>query len=127
MSAPDTASDIRAAVASGALSAVDVCRSTLDRIRRLDSRVHAFLHVDEAGAFARAERIDRDVRAGAALPLAGVPVAVKDNICTAGVRTTAASRLLETYVPPYSATVVERLERAGAIVIGKTNCDEFAM
>ena len=127
MSIPETAREIAAAIASRQLSAVEVCRATLDRISRLDSRIHAFLHVDEEGALARAAQIDRGGQAIADLPLAGVPIAVKDNICTTGVRTTAGSRLLESYVPPYSASVIERLERAGAVVVGKTNCDEFAM
>jgi aspartyl-tRNA(Asn)/glutamyl-tRNA(Gln) amidotransferase subunit A len=122
---PRTASAIRAAVAARDVSAVEVCRDALDRIGRLDGALHAFLHVDDRGALDRAARLDRDPPADA--PLLGVPVALKDNICTAGVRTTAGSRLLEHYVPPYSAGVVERLERAGAVIIGKTNCDEFAM
>jgi aspartyl-tRNA(Asn)/glutamyl-tRNA(Gln) amidotransferase subunit A len=122
---PENACEIRAAVADGAVSAVDVCRDALSRIARQDDRLHAFLHVDEEGALARAAKLDRERPADA--PLLGVPVALKDNICTAGVLTTAASRVLEGYVPPYSAAVVERLERAGAVVIGKTNCDEFAM
>jgi len=127
MNVPETASEIRAAVASRQISAVDVCRAAIDRIRRLDGSVHAFLHVDEDGALARAERVDRRGSELSRLPLAGVPIALKDNICTSGVRTTAASRLLEHYVPPYSAAVVERLEHAGAVYVGKTNCDEFAM
>jgi len=122
---PRTASAIRAAVAARDVSAVEVCRDALDRIGRLDGALHAFLHVDDRGALERAARLDREPPADA--PLLGVPVALKDNICTAGVRTTAGSRLLEHYVPPYSAGVVERLERAGAVIIGKTNCDEFAM
>ena len=125
MSVPESAAAIRDAVASGAISAVEVCRATLDRIARLDPPLHAFLHVDERGALARAAAIDESPRRDA--PLLGVPIALKDNICTAGVPTTAASRLLEHYVPPYSASVVERLERAGAVIVGKTNCDEFAM
>ena len=125
MTIPRTASAIRAAVTARDVSAVEVCRDALDRIGRLDGALHAFLHVDDRGALERAARLDREPPANA--PLLGVPVALKDNICTAGVRTTAASRLLEHYVPPYSAGVVERLERAGAVIIGKTNCDEFAM
>jgi aspartyl-tRNA(Asn)/glutamyl-tRNA(Gln) amidotransferase subunit A len=121
----ESAFEIRAAVRSREVSAVDVCREALDRITRLDPKLHAFLHVDEQGSLDRAARLDRDRPADA--PLLGVPVALKDNICTQGMQTTAGSRLLEHYVPPYSAAVVERLERAGAIVVGKTNCDEFAM
>jgi aspartyl-tRNA(Asn)/glutamyl-tRNA(Gln) amidotransferase subunit A len=125
VSVPETASEIRAAVAAGQVSAVEVCRGALDRIARRDPALHAFLHVDEAGALSRAAQIDREPKSGA--PLLGVPVALKDNICTAGIRSTAGSRLLEQYTPPYSAHVVERLERAGAVIVGKTNCDEFAM
>jgi aspartyl-tRNA(Asn)/glutamyl-tRNA(Gln) amidotransferase subunit A len=121
---PGTARDIRDAVAGGRISAVDVCRHYLDRIRTFDPTLGAFRAVGAERALARAERIDRD---RPLLPLAGVPVAVKDNICTRELPTTAASRVLEGYRPPYDATVVTRLEQAGAIVIGKTNCDEFAM
>ena len=126
MSLPRTACEIRAAVAAREVSAVDVCREALDRIARADPKLHAFLYVDEQGALDRAAELDRHPPATSA-PLLGVPVALKDNICTASVRTTAGSRLLEHYLPPYSAAVVERLEQAGAVIVGKTNCDEFAM
>jgi aspartyl-tRNA(Asn)/glutamyl-tRNA(Gln) amidotransferase subunit A len=125
VSVPEGACEIRASVAARQVSASEVCSAALDRIRRHDPALHAFLHVDEKGALERAAQLDREPPANA--PLLGVPIALKDNICTAAMPTTAGSRLLEHYVPPYSAAVVERLERAGAVIVGKTNCDEFAM
>jgi aspartyl-tRNA(Asn)/glutamyl-tRNA(Gln) amidotransferase subunit A len=114
-------------IASRELKAVDVCRAALDRIERL-SDLNAFITVTRDSALARAETIDRAAERGEPLPpLSGVVVAVKDNMVMRGVRTTAGSRILFNYKPPYTATAVERLEAAGAIIIGKTNCDEFAM
>src|SRR5688572_26813880 len=123
-----SAREIRAAVATGHASAVEVCRTALTRIDQTNATLNAFNLVATERALERAERIDRQRASGAALgPLAGVPVALKDNLCVRGVRTTASSRILDTFVPPYDATVVERLEAAGAVIVGKTNCDEFAM
>jgi aspartyl-tRNA(Asn)/glutamyl-tRNA(Gln) amidotransferase subunit A len=119
-----TAREIRDAVAAGAVSAVEVCQASLDRINATDERLNAFLTVAAERALNRAKSIDETRNRGA---LAGVPVAIKDNICTRGLRTTAASRMLGNFVPPYDATVIDRLERAGAVIVGKTNCDEFAM
>jgi aspartyl-tRNA(Asn)/glutamyl-tRNA(Gln) amidotransferase subunit A len=122
-----SAADIRDGVRSGHHSARDVCQQALDRIAALDPGLHAFNTVVADRAIARAETIDRGRDRLRDAPLLGVPVALKDNLCTNGVRTTASSRMLERYVPPYDATAVSRLEAAGAIVVGKTNCDEFAM
>ena len=120
-------SAIRDAFRFGTRSAVEICRDVLGRIETNDPRLRAFNTVDRDGMLARAERLDRNREQWQTAPLAAVPVALKDNICTRGLRTTASSRMLEHYVPPYDATVVTRLEQAGAIVVGKTNCDEFAM
>ncbi len=123
-----SASQIAALVNAGRLRAQDTCRESLARIAALDGRLHAFLEVLGDAALARAADIDAQVAAGRSPgPLAGVPVAIKDNICTRVGRTTCASRILAGYRSPYHATVIDRLERAGAIVIGKTNLDEFAM
>ena len=127
MSDPMTIRRIRDAVRSGARSAAEICRETLDSIAALNPQLNAFNTVIGDRAMARAEAIDRDPDRWRDAPLAGVPIAVKDNLCTRGIRTTASSRILEHYVPPYDATVVSRLEQAGAVMVGKTNCDEFAM
>jgi aspartyl-tRNA(Asn)/glutamyl-tRNA(Gln) amidotransferase subunit A len=125
MSLPfETAREIRDAVSTGRVSAVEICRQALARIEATNSSLNAFLTVAGERALDRAKAVDRDKRSA---PLAGVPVALKDNICMRGITTTAASRALEQFVPPYEATVVKKLESAGAVVMGKTNCDEFAM
>ena len=119
---------LRDQVARGEVSAVEVCREHLTRMTAANPRLNAFNTVLSERALERAADIDRRRAAGQPLgPLAGVPVAVKDNLCLQGVRTTASSRILDRYVPPYDATVIRRLEGAGAIVVAKTNCDEFAM
>jgi aspartyl-tRNA(Asn)/glutamyl-tRNA(Gln) amidotransferase subunit A len=127
MTAPATVRDIRDRVRRRSQSATEVCRAALDRLDAVEPSLHAFNTVTREQALTRAAAIDRDPDSWRDRPLVGVPIALKDNLCTKGVRTTASSRMLETYVPPYDATVVTRLEAAGAVVIGKTNCDEFSM
>jgi aspartyl-tRNA(Asn)/glutamyl-tRNA(Gln) amidotransferase subunit A len=122
-----TIREVRDAIQSGTRSAADVCSDALARIEQANPSLNAFNTVVADRAMARAREIDKDPDRWRSAPLAGVPVALKDNLCTRGVRTTASSRMLEHYVPPYDATVVARLEEAGAVIVGKTNCDEFAM
>ncbi len=107
------------------VTSVELTKSCFDQIRKLDSQVKAFITLNEEAALQRAAEIDA---AGAYdTPLAGIPIAAKDLICTKNLRTTAASKILENFVPTYNATVIERLNQAGAVLIGKTNLDEFAM
>src|SRR5437867_9044764 len=120
--------EIRNLLALRKISAEELVRAHLERIEQKDKEVRAYLTLCPDRALEQARRIDRLIAAGEPLPaLAGVPVAVKDEIVTRGVRSTCSSRMLENYIPPYDATAVERLEAAGACVVGKTNCDEFAM
>jgi aspartyl-tRNA(Asn)/glutamyl-tRNA(Gln) amidotransferase subunit A len=123
-----TITDAAERLARREFSAVELTRAHLERIAQVDQRVRAFVTLTADEALRDAEEIDRRRAQGAALgPLAGIPLAIKDVICTRGVRTTCSSRILERFVPPYDATVMTRLRAAGAIMLGKTNMDEFAM
>ena len=127
MTASDkTIEHLRERLARGETTARAVTEAALDAAERLNPALNAFLQIDRRGALARADELDGmdDSTRG---PLAGVPVAIKDNICVRGLQTSCGSRILGDYQPPYDATVVERLRAAGAVFVGKTNCDEFAM
>ncbi|HEY6903833.1 MAG TPA: Asp-tRNA(Asn)/Glu-tRNA(Gln) amidotransferase subunit GatA [Candidatus Acidoferrales bacterium] len=126
--APWTVESVRAALLAKKISARELAAEFYRRIEKRNKELNAYLTLSPERAYAQADRIDASVARGENLPpLAGVPMAIKDVISTRGVRTTCASKMLENYVPAYDATAVERLKRAGAVLLGKTNCDEFAM
>lgn len=120
-----TAAELAEKIQQREVSAVEVAQAHLDRIAKIDEHVHAFLHVDAEGALAAARAVEEADKP--ASPLAGVPLALKDVLITTDMPTTAGSRTLEGWVPPYDATVTRKLREAGVVILGKTNMDEFAM
>jgi aspartyl-tRNA(Asn)/glutamyl-tRNA(Gln) amidotransferase subunit A len=123
-----TIASARAALLAKKISAHELAAEFYKRIESHNASLNAFLALSPERAYAQAERIDSRIRKGEEVPpLGGIPMAVKDVISTAGTVTTCGSKILEAYLPPYDATAVERLEQAGAVILGKTNCDEFAM
>jgi aspartyl-tRNA(Asn)/glutamyl-tRNA(Gln) amidotransferase subunit A len=109
------------------VSSVELTRAVLDRIDAVDGKIGAYLTVDADGALAQAKDADLRLAAGDGDPLTGIPLGIKDLMCTKGLRTTCASKILENFIPPYDATVITRLKKAGAVLVGKLNMDEFAM
>ena len=109
------------------ISSVELTRAVFERIEAVDGNVGAFLTLDPEGAMAQAAAADRRLAGGDGEPLTGIPLGIKDLMCTKGLRTTCASKILENFIPPYDATVIDRLKAVGAVVVGKLNMDEFAM
>lgn len=123
-----SAVELSAAIRKGEATAMEAVEAVLAQIDRMEPVCHCYVTLDREGALRRAAEVQRRIEAGELSgPLAGVPMAVKDNLCTAGLRTTCGSKMLENFVPAYTAEAVRRLEDAGAVLIGKTNMDEFAM
>src|SRR5579864_7864846 len=123
-----TIDEVRSAIANQQTTAAALAQNFYTRIRKEDPEIGAFLTLCEDRALAQAGRIDKMAAEGKLLPpLAGVPVAIKDVMVTSRVRTTAGSKILDNFIPPYDCTAVARLEAAGAVILGKLNCDEFAM
>lgn len=123
-----TALELGRKIQAGEISVEEAVRTQLDMIREREGEYHCYITVLEEEALACAKKVQEGIRTGEYTSLlAGVPIAVKDNICTEGIRTTCASKILENFKPPYNATVVKKLDAAGMIVLGKTNMDEFAM
>ena len=123
-----TAVEVAAAIRAGKMTAIEAAEAMLARIEEQDKRYNCYVTVDRAGALAQAREVQAKIRAGELTgPLAGVPVAVKDNMCTEGLLTTCSSKILGNFVPAYTAEAVLKLKEAGAVILGKTNMDEFAM
>lgn len=120
--------DLHEQLTSKERSAVEIAQEALDRIQALEPTLHSFLHVTADYALEQARQVDAAIAAGDDIGLlAGIPIGIKDNLCTQGIPTTCASRILEHFVPPYESTVTQKLKEAGAVMVGKTNLDEFAM
>ena len=123
-----SATELAKKIKAGEITSEEAAKASLAQIAKEDQKIRAYLTVDEEKVLARAKEVDNGIRSGKYTgPLAGVPIAVKDNICTKDMRTTCASKILENFVPFYDATAVTRITDAGMVILGKTNMDEFAM
>ncbi|MFA4837147.1 MAG: Asp-tRNA(Asn)/Glu-tRNA(Gln) amidotransferase subunit GatA [Dehalococcoidia bacterium] len=109
------------------ISSIELTRSALDHIDRMENKLHALVTVTADLALSQAQKADERIKNGDATPLVGIPAIIKDNMCTRGIRTTCSSRMLQNFIPPYNATVVEKLNSEGIVMVGKGNMDEFAM
>src|SRR5712692_5399552 len=123
-----SATEFLSQVRDGALCVEEFVAKTIDRIQKVESKVNAYITIDNKNALEKAKMVDKKIsnkeKIGSCL---GMPISIKDNICTAGLKTTCASKMLENFIAPYDATVVSKLKAEGAIVLGKTNLDEFGM
>jgi aspartyl-tRNA(Asn)/glutamyl-tRNA(Gln) amidotransferase subunit A len=122
-----TIHELREMLARRQVSAVELTRDVLQRIDKVEDRVKAYITLDPEGAMAQAEQADKELQAGTGGALCGIPLSIKDVLCTNNMRTTCGSRILENFVPPYDATAISKLKRAGAVLLGKVAMDEFAM
>lgn len=119
--------DMRKMLDSGEISASELTQGYIERIKKYDGNVKSYITVTEENALESAKAAQEKIKAGNASPLCGIPMAIKDNICTDGVKTTCASKMLENFIPPYNATVMEKLDAQNIVMLGKVSMDEFAM
>jgi len=112
---------------TGKVSSKELTKTALERIEKLEPKLHALVTVTAGKALEQAEQADKDIAAGKMTALTGIPAIIKDNMCTCGIKTTCSSRMLENFVPPYNATVINKLNQSGMVMVGKANMDEFAM
>ena len=123
-----TAVELGNKIRAGEVTAEEAALEAFDAIDRTENQVHSFVTIDREGALERAREVQKKIMEGSLMgPLAGVPVAIKDNLCTKGMLTTCSSKILYNFIPTYTAQAVQNLEKAGAVIVGKTNMDEFAM
>ena len=122
-----TIHELQKLIQNGEVSSTQITRSVFSRIDEVEERIHSYIRLMKDEALAAAARADEDIKNGNIRPLTGIPVALKDIVCTKGITTTCGSNILHNFVPPYDATVVEKLSAAGAVFVGKANMDEFAM
>ena len=119
--------DLREMLDKKEISSKELTKEYIDRIKKYDSEIESYITVTEEKAYADAEKAQKLIDSGKASMLCGIPMAIKDNICTDGIRTTCSSKMLENFIPPYNATVIEKLESENIVMLGKVSMDEFAM